>query len=1028
MDDEYAIGLDLGTTFSCIGVYKDGKVEIIPNKKDEKTTPSIVIIDKFLDVQVGEDTEENLVKNYNTCIYEIKRFIGRKFSDKEVQKELEKLPYKMIGSQDDDSPCIQITSNNIPILFNPVEISSFIIKKMVQIAEKYINKKVTKLVITVPAYFSDSQRKLTKQAAELAGLNVLRVINEPTAAALAYGFDKKQALNKKILVFDLGGGTFDVSILSVNKDENNSERKIFQVLGTSGDTQLGGEDFDNKLVEFCLDQQNNKEDIMKDKQCLKKLKINCESIKRKLSYSNEQTLFIEKFFKFEDLKIKIKREEFEDICNDLFIKLVKSLDDALINAKLTKDEINEIILIGGSTRMPKVKKILKIYFPNCIINDSINPDEAVAFGATIEAEKILHNNSESISNFLLKDITPLSLGTNILNKSTNPKIRGEGKIMDVIIKRGTPIPYTSSQLYSTVYDNQTEMVIDIYEGENTFIKYNHLLKKSKINGLKKKPKGKTRVLVTFEIDINGILTVNAKEKSEKNDGQSMEPIIIKNDDISLTPDKMEKLKEKNKLLLEKIKNNDLAPRVDYTNLKKTLKDYKDAYIKCKNEQKEKLIKYNEEDEEEEEDESLIYITNFNNTLEEFIDSFDIEHNFDNETVIEKYYLYIRELFLSYIETLKIKSLGERDKKQIIKNIEKYIDKFINKNSDYLNNLLETLNNGLVEDTKKNEKIKLNFYAIVIYVIEKLNEYGNEYIQSNKQYCKYYSLLSYEHANTIYEKYLSKVNIDLLAKKDKENLEKQKSITTEKIKDITNGAIVLCYESLKGGYLIDCMENREPGRNLGNHKLCINDIIKTIEIYKIVLNNYEKILSEIQNSEKIKNTIKEAICIANIIKISYIFGEINLKKRTLLRYAERCKYIINANEDQEQFKEKYWYKEFEKLYKNLKDLEPRYEEYYRILPEIKDQYSDIFNEIERRFNKKKSNYDFIKFILENHPYKDYEKDKENTILKTYSIELVNFLLEKYNPDDYSLTEDLTTQLQYCIIHEIAKKLNNIYTTP
>ena len=296
LDDEYAIGLDLGTTFSCIGVYRNGKVEIIPNKKDEKTTPSIIIVDQNFDVLVGEDTEEYLVKNYNTCIYGIKRFIGKKFSDKESQKELEKFPYKIIGSQDDDSPIIQVINNEIPITYDPVEISSFIIKKMAQTAEKYINKKITKLVITVPSYFSDSQRKLTKQAAELVGLQVLRVIEEPNAAAIAYRFNKEQALDKKILVFDLGGATFDVSILYVKRDENNSENIIFQVLGTSGDTHLGGEDFDNKLVEFCLEQISNKETIKKDQQCLKKLKIYCEAIKKKLSYTNEEVLFIENFF------------------------------------------------------------------------------------------------------------------------------------------------------------------------------------------------------------------------------------------------------------------------------------------------------------------------------------------------------------------------------------------------------------------------------------------------------------------------------------------------------------------------------------------------------------------------------------------------------------------------------------------------------------------------------------------------------------------------------------------------------------
>ena len=235
LGDEYAIGLDLGTNFSCIGVYRDGKVEIIPNKKDEKTTPSIIIVDKNCNVLIGEDTEEYLVKYYNTCIYGIKRFIGKKFSDKESQKELEKFPYKIIGSQDDDSPIIQLINFGIPITNDPVEISSFIIKKMAQTAEKYINKKITKLVITVPAYFSDSQRKLTKQAAELVGLQVLRVIEEPNAAAIAYRFNKEQALDKKILVFDLGGATFDVSILYVKRDENNSENIIFQVLGTSGE-------------------------------------------------------------------------------------------------------------------------------------------------------------------------------------------------------------------------------------------------------------------------------------------------------------------------------------------------------------------------------------------------------------------------------------------------------------------------------------------------------------------------------------------------------------------------------------------------------------------------------------------------------------------------------------------------------------------------------------------------------------------------------------------------------------------------
>ena len=272
-------------------------------------------------------------------------------------------------------------------------------------------------------------------------------------------------------------------------------------------------------------------------------------------------------------------------------------------------------------------------------------------------------------------------------------------------------------------------------------------------------------------------------------------------------------------------------------------------------------------------------------------------------------------------------------------------------------------------------------------MEKLNEYGNKYIQSNKKYCKYYSLLSYEQANTIYEKYLSQVKPEVLGKNDKENLERQKAITTEKIRDITNGAIVLCYESFKGGYLVG-EDIKTQGRGITNQlrifaigdivkEMNIKDIVKRVEMYKIVLNNYEKILSEIQNSEEIKqNTIKEAICIANILKLNQILGEFNSKTRTLRRYAERCNYIVEtkSEEEKKQYKTKNWYKEFDNLYRTLKQSEPKYEEYHKILPEIKKEYSEIFNEIEKQFNKKKSNYDFIKFILKNHPYKGYEKDK------------------------------------------------------
>ena len=351
---------------------------------------------------------------------------------------------------------------------------------MVKNAEKYLDKKITKLVITVQAYFNDSQRKLTKQAAELLGLEVLRIINEPTAAALSYGFDTKENKKEKILIFDLGGGTFDVTILdlsiSLDKEEKGENYKSFNILSTSGESHLGGEDFDNKLVEFVLkkviddkgklmqnqDEAENwkkalKEEVMKDKQAIKRLKVSCENIKKILSKAESAILRINNFYQNEDTSEKITREEFEKECEPLFNKLKISIDDALKSANLKAEDINQVILVGGSTRIPKVKEIVKSFFPKCNnINDKINPDEAVAYGATIDAEKILHNKDNKISNLRLMGITPFSLGTNIENYDND-----EGQIMSVIIKRGTPIPTYGEKPYYSAENNQTGMSIDI---------------------------------------------------------------------------------------------------------------------------------------------------------------------------------------------------------------------------------------------------------------------------------------------------------------------------------------------------------------------------------------------------------------------------------------------------------------------------------------------------------------------------------------------------------------------------------------
>ena len=755
LEDEYAIGLDLGTTFSCIGVYRNGGVEIIPNTKGEKTTPSIVIITNVpgkdeLKILVGEETTDYLVKNYDSCIYEIKRLIGRNYSDKELNKEIQKLPFKIIKAEKGDFPEVELNINGKYKKYRPVEICSFIIKKMIKNAEIYLNKIINKLVITVPAYFNDSQRKLTKQAAELVGLKVIRVINEPTAAALCYVSELDKNINQKILVFDLGGGTFDVSILDIFSEE---DVKYFKVLSTSGDTQLGGEDFDNELVNFFLSKSKSLEnEIKKAHKVIKKLKIACEKVKKILSKSQETIIRVNNFYNNgEDLIAKISREEFNKICKPHFDKFQLSLNKALSDANLKKEDISQIILVGGSTKIPRVREIVEEFFPDCKINKYINPDEAVVYGATIEAEIMLHDGDRDID-FL--DITPLSLGTNVLNHSIDPDIKKEGDEMRIIIKRGTPVPTLVQQTFYRIWNSQKTPSIEIYEGEKKYVKYNHLLKKSMLIGLDIRNK-QTKVIVQFEIDTNGILNIKAKEESENNDGKTKE-LLIKNDEISLNPEEIENLKEKNKELVKKI---DFC---FFSDMKDTLKEYKEAYENT-----------------QEVDDKILIKMNYNNILEEFIDTFDKQC--DKDILLEKQYLYVKELFSSYIETLNL-SIDKGDQINIFNNINKYIQIFIDKTSGYLNDLLNVI------EKLKQTRHKMEFYRLVIFIMKELNELGQKSTNNKSEFCKYHSLLYFEQSEAYYEKYLSDIKTTLLKPSETELLKMQINMCKEYISDIKSSAI------------------------------------------------------------------------------------------------------------------------------------------------------------------------------------------------------------------------------------------------
>ena len=1000
LEDTYALGLDLGTTFSCIGVYRNGEVEIIPNRNGDRITPSIITIADNDTILKGEETLSCLVKNYDSTVYAIKRFIGRKFDDKKVQEDIKKenFPFKLVGDPQTKNPLVEVHKNNKTYKFTLEEISSFVIQKLVDNAKKYLNRKVTKLVITVPANFNQSQRNCTKQAAQLAGIEVLRIINEPTAAALAYGLqDKQKTANGRILVFDLGGGTFDVTILSIKKGNKGDEEEIFEVESTDGDTFLGGENFDNKLVNyfidcFCSKTKENKVDILKNKKIVKNLKISCENVKKILSNNNSTSLNIINFYNNKDLTETITREKFEEISQDLFDKLEIPLNNAMKDAKITKNEIEQIVLVGGSTRIPKIKRFLKNYFgSNCIINDSINPDEAVAYGATIMAAKIIVKSDKILSGFNLFDITPLSLGIAVVNQSKDPDIKKEGDLMSVIIKRASKIPYNNSEKYETSRDNQTVVSIEIYEGEKKYVKYNHILGELFIKNIPPKPKGEVKIKVNFFIDVNGILTVTATELSDDGSDKQSLKTEIEYQSIGLNKEKIEQLKEKNK------KYNLKTPSIplDFNNTREVLND-------C-----EKALKETTDQEE-------IYniLMTYNNTYEEFIDNFD-QNNFDNETMLEKFYLYLKELFESYAKVLNItdKFEGiEENKNEIIQKIKKYISIFTLKSTGYLNNLLDIL-----QKTPKNI-----FWEIIIETMEQMNNNGKKCLEERKEFCRYNCLMFFENSFSLFQKYIGDVTQLTKCFKIQKKGKEQIRICMMYINEVKTGSILLLEDSIKLGKLIKS-NNTGFTNSLIGFKFTMKE---ETEKNEIILQNYEKMLREIEMNETKgqKPDIKKAMCIANIVKISHSFlGKTNTRLLQLCQDCDTIAHNLGINEDVE------WYKELHSIYKEIKDTYDIIAENTRKMREkIKEKYKTKFDVLESKYVKKKNNIEFIKYILEKHPYKNYEDDKkQNKIDYTKEQELLLFLSRKYHPDNYKYTDEEDSQLNYCMMETIAAYLNNMY---
>ena len=526
-----AIGIDLGTSYSYVGVWQNGKVEIIQNKIGERRIPSYIA---FTDTErlIGDEAKNQITHNPKNTIFSAKRLIGRNFEDKEVQDDIKLWPFKVVKDEKSDRPQVCITYQKEERKFYAEEICAMVLQKLKQTATDFLGKEVKDAIITVPAYFNDSQRQSIKDAATISGLNVLRIIGESTAAAIAYGLDKKYQTERNVLIFDLGGGTFDVSLLTL-------EDGLFEVKATNGNTHLGGEDFDNRLVEYCAGEFRRKTgvDIKSNPKALRRVRASCEKAKRALSAATQATVDIDALMDGEDLNVVITRSKFEDLCMDLFKKCMPPLENVIKDAKMSKSQVHDVVLVGGSTRIPKIQQMVQEFFNGKELNKYINPDESVAYGAAIQAAVITNVRDEKIEKIILLDVTPFSLGI-----ETN---KGE---MRVFIPRNSTLPTKKADILSNFNDNQTSYLIQVFEGESRLTKDNYHLGSFSLDGIPPMPKDQVQIEITFDLDVNSILIVTAVEKSSGKKNKK----VITNDKGRLSKDDIDRfIKE-----AEKFENED----------------------------------------------------------------------------------------------------------------------------------------------------------------------------------------------------------------------------------------------------------------------------------------------------------------------------------------------------------------------------------------------------------------------------------------------------------------------------------------
>eukprot|EP00475_Leptophrys_vorax_P001616 TRINITY_DN1088_c0_g1_i1.p1 TRINITY_DN1088_c0_g1~~TRINITY_DN1088_c0_g1_i1.p1 ORF type:complete len:643 (+),score=180.20 TRINITY_DN1088_c0_g1_i1:51-1979(+) len=535
-DSGTVIGIDLGTTYSCVGVFKNGRVEIIVNDQGHRITPSYVA---FADSEederlIGNGAKNQISMNPENTVYDAKRLIGRSWDDPTVQEDIKHFPFKVVNHN--SKPYAQVKVQGRPKNFAPEEISAMVLLKMKQIAETYLGEKISSAVVTVPAYFNFAQRQATRDAGRIAGLNVRRVLSEPTAAAIAYGLTGV-SMKKNILVYDLGGGTFDVSVLNINEQGN------FEVLAVGGDTHLGGEDFDQRVMDYFLDVFNRKHnvDVRQDKRAVARLKEKVEDAKRILSSQFKVSIEIFAFYQSLNFKESLTRAKFEELNMDLFKKTITDLEEVLLSAKLRKSDIDEIVLVGGSTRIPKVQQLVQEFFNGKDLNRGINPDECVAYGAAVQAAILGGHGNVETSRVKLQDVIPLSLG-----------ISSKGDVMTTVIKGRTPFPTRQSKPYTTVTDGQTSINFPVLQGERKMSKDNMQLGEFTLHGVPPAPAGQPRIMVTFDVDADGILKVEAVDEATGNANSITITGLLDDVDVQDMIKAAEEFAGKDRLLSERI--------------------------------------------------------------------------------------------------------------------------------------------------------------------------------------------------------------------------------------------------------------------------------------------------------------------------------------------------------------------------------------------------------------------------------------------------------------------------------------------